>query len=97
MTSSDDQRMDAWLARTMAAEPPRLTPAFDRRLDERLHRRLGSGARWTLGLYAGASLAASLWVMRSAALDWSVITGAVLIPAALLAVVSRYYRSTIPP
>ena len=63
--------MDLLLRRSMTSwAQPRLSATFDRRLARRLTPRgLPRAGRWVLALYAAAALLASVWVMRSAAID----------------------------
>lgn len=85
---SEQEHLDRLLRESMAAPAPRLSSGFDQKLQRRLHtRQLGAGARWTLILYALLSLAASVWLMRHEAIDWTLVAVAVLAPLAAAAVV----------
>jgi hypothetical protein len=82
--------MDRLLREAMAAGEPRLSPAFDARLARRLRpRRLSSTGRLVMTVYTVAALVVSVWTMRSASLDWSVVAAAVLVPLAVVAIVHR--------
>lgn len=92
---SEQESMDSLLRDTLGSAPsPHLSPAFDRRLKQRLRRRrLNPAGRWLMSAYLLAAPAVSLAVMRSQALDWSLITIAMLAPLLALAAVPAQQRS----
>jgi hypothetical protein len=83
--------VDALLRGVFAAVAvPKLSASFERRLARHVRRReLTSAGRGALAAYAVAALALSIWAMRSASLEWSLIAAAILTPAALTAATLR--------
>jgi uncharacterized membrane protein YfcA len=76
--------VDQWLRDAMSGSTPRLSAAFDARLERRLRpRRLTATGRLVMAAYVLAALLVSLWALRNAALDWSLV--AVLLPCAVIA------------
>ena len=87
----DDEAMDRLLRDAMTAAPPRLSPAFDERVLRRARpRRLTSGGRAAIWLYAAAAAALAIWSMRD--LQWMAIVASVAISAPVAASASAYGR-----
>ena len=91
MTPFDSDGMDALLREAMGSDTrPSLPPTFDQRLARRLHpRRLSPKGRRLLVLYALAASGLSVLVMRSQALEWSLIISTVVVPILIVAAVQR--------
>ena len=86
---TDDERMDQLLHQTMAARAPGPSSDFDARLGRRLRATGPSRAgRLLLAAYAIVALGATVWVMRSASLDWMFVASAV-VPVAIVVAVYR--------
>jgi hypothetical protein len=92
---NEQERVDPWLRDAMSGSAPRLSAAFDARLERRLRlRRLTATGRIVMAAYVLAALLVSLWVMRNAALDWTLVA-AVLLPSAVAAsVYGRWIKAS---
>lgn len=67
----DDDAMDRLLREAMAAEPPRLSPAFDARVMRRVRpRRLTPAGRAVMVVYALLAAAAMAWLLRDLPPEW---------------------------
>lgn len=87
---SDHEQIDRVLSQAMSAPVPALSPEFDRRLAARLHgRRVGPSGRLALWSYAALALVISLWTMRQASVEWSMIAAATLIPLVVVTLACR--------
>ena len=87
---NEQDQMDQWLARSMSAPVPTLSPDFDRRLTQALKpRRLNSQGRVVLALYALVATLASVWTMRAASIEWTWVVAAIVVPMAVVALVFR--------
>jgi hypothetical protein len=84
---SEQEQMDRWLHEALSAQPqPGLTLAFDRRIAEAIRpRRLSSRGRIIMAVYSVAAMGASIWTMRIASIDWSLIAVSLAIPMLLVA------------
>ena len=92
---SEQEKMDRLLRQSMGAlPPPSLSPDFDQRLAKRLRpRRLSSAGQVVMTLYVLLALTISVWVMRSAAIDWIPIVIAILAPLMLAGAVQHRQRT----
>jgi hypothetical protein len=91
---TDDERMDLLLRRAMSAGPPEPPSDFDARLARRLRARgLGRTGRLLLAAYALVALGVTVWVMRGASLDWTLVAAAVA-PVAIAAAMYRWRLGT---
>lgn len=87
---SEHERIDRLLAQALSAPVPELSPDFDRRLAARRRaRQMSPRGRVVLGSYAALALALSTWTMRHAAIEWSVVGAATLIPLTLVVLACR--------
>lgn len=88
---SEQEHVDRLLHKAMTAVPrPTLSPGFDRQLSRRLRsHRLSATGRVLLAGYVVVALAVSVWTMRMASIDWSLIAIAVLAPIVLIAIARR--------
>ncbi len=87
----DDDAMDRILRDAMAAEPPRLSPAFDARIMRRVRpRRLTPAGRVVIGIYFVAAVAVAGWMMRD--LRPECVATALAIGVAIAAGTSAYVR-----
>ena len=87
----DDEGMDRLLRDVMAADAPRLSPAFDARVMRRVRpRRLTSMGRVVIAVYVVVAAAAAVWLMRD--LDMKAIVAAVVIGMPVAAGASAYGR-----
>jgi len=87
----DDAAMDLLLKDAMAAEAPRLSPAFDARVMRAVRpRRLTPLGRWALLAYAVVAAAMAAWSMRD--LPMASIVTAVAITVLIAASASAYGR-----
>jgi len=87
----DDDLMDRLLREAMAAEAPRLSPAFDARVLRRVRpRRLTPLGRGLLAVYAVIAVATAVWFMRGLPLE--LIALAVVVGAPLAVGASAYAR-----
>jgi len=86
---SEQEHLDRLLRKAMTAVPaPTLSPAFDKHLSRRLRSQgLNATSRLVLACYGTMALAVSVWTMRMASMDWSLIAIAVLVPLVLVATV----------
>jgi hypothetical protein len=81
-----DKEMDRQLRRCFAeVPPPAVSGHFNQRLCKLLHPpiRLGRNGRLLLGLYALAALTISVWLLRSQAIGWPVLSLSVILPLAI--------------
>lgn len=87
---SEHEHVDRLLAQALSAPVPALSPDFDRRLAARRRgRQVSPRGRLVLGSYAAMALVLSTWTMRQAAIEWTVVAAATLIPLALVALAGR--------
>lgn len=87
----DDEMMDRLLRDSMAAEAPRLSPAFDARVLRRVRpRRLTRMGRVAMVVYIVVAAATAAWLMRD--LPMTSIVAAVVIGVPVAAGVSAYGR-----
>lgn len=88
---SEQERMDHWLNEALSTVPrPELSPRFDDRIARRIRpRRLTARGRVFMALYTAVAAAVSIWTMRSAAIDWSLVAVAIVIPLLVVAAVGR--------
>jgi hypothetical protein len=93
---SEQEQVDLWLRDAMRGDVPRLSAAFDARLEKRLRpRRLTATGRIVMAAYVLAALLVSVWALRGAALDWSLVA-VVLLPIAVVAsVYSRWINASV--
>ena len=86
---SEQESVDRLLRTTMAAAPlPALSPGFDKQLSRRLRsNKLNAASRLVLACYGATALMVSVWTMRMASIDWSIIAIAVMVPLVLVAFV----------
>jgi hypothetical protein len=90
---SEHEPIDALLRHSLAAPVPRLSPAFDRKLQRRLRpRRLTPVGRGLLIAYVLMALLAAVWVMRRAEVDWPYV-GASLALAFGIAAAAQFATS----
>ena len=83
--------MDRVLRDAMAADAPRLSPAFDARVMQRVRpRRLTPMGRVVIGVYLVAAVAATAWLMRDLRAEW--VAAALAIGAPIAAGTSAYVR-----
>ena len=79
----DDEAMDRLLRDAMAAEVPRLSPAFDARVLRRVRpRRLPPMGRVVMAVYAVAATAAAVWLLRGLPLEAIAAAVAIAVPVA---------------
>ncbi len=92
---NEQEKVDQWLRDAMSGAAPQVSAAFDARLERRLRpRRLTATGRIVMAAYVLAALLVSLWVMRNAALDWTLVA-AVLLPSAVAAsVYGRWIKAS---
>lgn len=85
---SEQERMDRWLREALSAVPqPGLSPQFEQRIARQVRpRRLTPRGRSVMVLYTAAAIAASIWTMRSASIDWSLVAVALMLPLLVVAV-----------
>jgi hypothetical protein len=82
---NEQDNVDRWLREAMSGEVPRLSSAFDARLERRLRpQRLTAAGRIVMAAYVLAAVLVSVWALRGAALDWTLVV-AVLLPSAIAA------------
>jgi hypothetical protein len=82
---NEQENVDQWLRDAMSGSTPRLSAAFDARLEKRLRpRRLTPTGRILMAAYVLAAILVSAWALRNAALDWTVVA-AVLMASAVAA------------
>lgn len=82
---NEQERMDHLLRAAMSGEAPRLSSAFDARLEKRLRpRRLTTAGRIVMAAYVLAALLISVWALRNVSLDWLLVL-AVLLPSVVAA------------
>ena len=95
---ADEDPFDRVLRESIGGSPvPALSPEFDRRLARRLRpRRVSTGGRVVLALYAVAALALSVVVMRAEAVAWPAIAAAVAVAALSLAALRPPRHRAIP-
>lgn len=87
----DDDGMDRILRDAMAGDAPRLSPAFDTRIMQRVRpRRLTPTGRVVIGMYLVAAVAAAAWSMRDLRPEWIAAALAIAVPIAAGA--SAYVR-----
>lgn len=87
----DDTAMDHIMRDAMAAEVPQLSPTFDAQILRRVRpRRLPPMGRAILAVYAVASTASAVWLMRD--LPVESIAAAIAIGAAVAAGAGAYVR-----
>ncbi len=87
----DDDGMDRILRDAMAADAPRLSPAFDARLMRRVRpRRLTPAGRVLIVMYLVAASAGAAWLMRDLRPEW--IAAALAIGVPIAAGASAYVR-----
>lgn len=87
---SEHEQIDRVLSEAMSGPVPALSPEFDRRLAAGVRgRRVGPRGRLVLGSYAALALVVSLWTMRQASVEWSMIAAATLIPLVVVTVACR--------
>lgn len=88
MKVSEPIEIDALLRESMgAAAPPTLPPTFTQRVTMRLRPwQLSAGARRALRFYALAAVVVSVAVMRSQAVEWSLIATSLAVTAAIGAI-----------
>ncbi|MEO6193406.1 MAG: hypothetical protein ABIS20_10370 [Thermoanaerobaculia bacterium] len=87
----DDEMMDRLLRDAMAADAPRLSPAFDARIMRRVRpRRLTSMGRAVIAVYMVVAAATAVWLMRD--LDVKSIVAAVVIGVPVAVGASAYGR-----
>jgi hypothetical protein len=87
----DDDVMDRILRDAMAAEAPRLSPAFDARVMQRVRpRRLTRMGRVVIGVYIVVAVAVAVWLMRDLRPEWVAAALATGVPIA--AGTSAYVR-----
>ena len=81
----DDERMDRLLRETLGGAPmPAVSARFEQQVAKRLSPpRLDRTGVLVLTLYSILALGISVWAMRSASVDWSIIAAAVLLPIVL--------------
>lgn len=86
-----DDRIDQLLRRSLRAESPQLSSAFDQRLELRIHPRgLNPRTRIVLGLYGAAALAASAWALSDLPLGMlAVVAVFTLVSPTMLLVANR--------
>jgi hypothetical protein len=86
--------IEALLRESMhAAAPPTLTPTFTQRVTMRLRpRQLSAGAQRALRFYALAAAVVSVAVMRSQAVEWSLIALSLAVTVAIGAIVRPRLR-----
>ena len=92
----NEDGIDRLLRRSTAAPIPSLPPDFDQRLMREVRR--GSQAldqyrRILLTGYGLVSVVVSAVVMRGQGLDWGVVSGTMLAPLALVAIVGSAWRA----
>ena len=79
----DDEVMDRLLRDAMAAEVPRLSPAFDARVLRRVRpRRLPPMGRLVIAAYAVVAAATAVWLMRDLPIESLVAAVAIGVPVA---------------
>ncbi len=87
----DDAGMDRLLTNAMAADAPRLSPAFDARVLRRVRpRRLTPLGRVAIAIYAVVAAVTAVWLLRSLPMESIVAAVAVGVPVAASA--SAYGR-----
>jgi hypothetical protein len=87
----NDDVMDQLLRDAMAADAPRLSPAFDARIMRRVRpRRLTTMGRVVIAVYFAVALAVAAWLMRDLPVAW--IVAAIVIGAPVAAAASAYGR-----
>lgn len=87
----DDEMMDRLLRDVMAADAPRLSPAFDARVMRRVRpRRLTPMGRVAIAVYIVIAAATAIWLMRG--LDMKSIVAAVAIGVPVAVGASAYGR-----
>jgi hypothetical protein len=88
----DDEAMDRLLRDAMAADAPRLSPAFDARVLRRVRpRRLPPMGRVVMAVYALVATATAVWLLRGLPLEAIGVAVAIGVPVAAGA--SAYGRS----
>jgi hypothetical protein len=99
MPGEKDERVDADMDRllheTLGGSPiPALSARFEQQVAKRLspRPRLDRRGVLVLALYSILALGASVWTLRSVALDWSMIAAAVLTPFVLAAILYERAR-----
>jgi len=94
MTVSEPIEIEALLRESMdAAAPPTLTPTFTQRVTMRLRpRQLSAGAQRALRFYALAAAVVSVAVMRSQAVEWSLIAGSLVVTVVIGAILRPRLR-----
>jgi hypothetical protein len=87
----DDEMMDRLLRDAMAADAPRLSPAFDARVMRRVRpRRLTPMGRVVIAVYTVVAAVTAVWLMRD--LPMTSIVAAVVIAVPVAAGASAYGR-----
>lgn len=87
---SEHEHVDRLLAQALSAPVPALSPDFDRRLAARRRgRQLTPRGRRVLASYAAVALVLSIWTMRQASIEWTLVGAAILIPLVLVALACR--------
>jgi hypothetical protein len=88
---NDDEVMDQLLRDAMAADAPRLSPAFDARVMRLVRpRRLTPTGRIVMAVYVLAGVALAVWLMRDLSIES--IAAAVAIGVPVAACASAYGR-----
>jgi hypothetical protein len=89
----DDEVMDRLLRDAMAADSPRLSPAFDARVMRRVRpRRLTPMGRVAIAVYVVVAAATAVWSMRDLSASLESIVAAVVIGVPVAAGASAYGR-----
>ena len=92
---NEQEQMEQWLRDAMSGSAPRLSASFDARLEKRLRpRRLTAAGRVVMAAYVLAALLVSVWALRNAALDWTIVAAVVLASAVAASVDGRRLRAS---
>lgn len=97
--SQQQVEMDNLLRRTLSGPLPTLSPDFDQRLLRELREDSQPLDRFRRILFTGyglLSVIASIIVLRSQGLNWTVVTATTLAPLALIAIAHTGWRATHP-
>ena len=88
----EQDHMDRLLSRALSSPVPALSTDFEQQLTQRLRpRRLSAQRRVALILYGVSAIVTSVWTMRLASIEWSMVAASVVVPLIVVAVVFRHY------
>jgi hypothetical protein len=90
--SDEQDHMDRLLSQALSAPVPELSSGFDRHLTRRLQPpRLDRQGRFVLSVFAVFAIVVSVWTMRAASIEWSMVAASTLGPLVITVVLFRRY------